>query len=398
MSESFPQLLQSDPLQAILLGALMFVAYVVVGLLPICGACYLIYFLLTLPLRRNERARLFLDLLELGIDEGLTPEEAITRAAASRDRSLGARFHLLAAHIEQGLNLTQALEKGPRLLPPQVSAILKVGGRVGDMKKVIPAGRLPLRDGVSYVRGAHNYLILVAFAVSPAVVTVPLLLKTYVLPKFREVFVSMLGDQALPALTRVVFGRNTLIMTTMTAVLAVVWLAALVYVGGPRLQSWIHRLFPATQDWLLTLLPWRRKRLHRDCSAMLAVLLDAQVPETEAVTLAAKSTGNLCMMRRAQDVCARLRQGVKLPVAVAGLDRSPEFQWRLSNALQRGAGFVRALSGWQEALDARAFQLHQTAAQITTSVLVLINGAIVASIMIAVFLVLVQLINGSCVW
>ena len=59
---------------------------------------------------------------------------------------------------------------------------------------------------------------------------------------------------------------------------------------------------------------------------------------------------------------------------------------------------MRALNGWQEALDARAFQLHQTAAQITTSVLVLVNGAIVASIMIAVFLVLVQLINGSCIW
>ena len=189
-----------------------------------------------------------------------------------------------------------------------------------------------------------------------------------------------------------------MILAIQTGVVAFVWLAALLYVGGPRLHGWIHRLFPRTQDWLLALLPWRRKRLHRDFSAMLAVLLDAEVPEPEAVTLAAKSTGDFCMMRRAQQVCARLRQGVKLPEAIGELDSSPEFQWRLSNALQRGAGFVRALSGWQEALDARAFQLHQTAAQITTSVLVLVNGAIVASIMIAVFLVLVQLINGSCIW
>src|SRR5512136_723220 len=184
MNESFPQLLQSDPLQAVALGALMFIAYIFVGLLPVCGATYLIYFLFTLPLRRNERARLFLDLLELGMEEGHTPEAAITRAAASRDRSMGVRFHLLAAHIEQGLRLSEALEKVPRLLPAQVCAILNVGGRIGDVKKVIPAGRLLLRDSVSYVRGAHNYLILVAFAVSPAIVAAPLLLKTYVLPKF----------------------------------------------------------------------------------------------------------------------------------------------------------------------------------------------------------------------
>jgi hypothetical protein len=73
-------------------------------------------------------------------------------------------------------------------------------------------------------------------------------------------------------------------------------------------------------------------------------------------------------------------------------------QWRLANALRRGAGFVRALTGWHEALDAKAFQLEQSAAQVTTTVLVLINGLIVASFMIAVFLVLITLINTAALW
>jgi type II secretory pathway component PulF len=398
MNDTFPQLFQSNPLQALALGALMFLAYVFLGLLPICGASYLIYFLLTLPLRRNERARLFLDLLDLGIQEGHTPEAAITNAAASHDRSMGVRFHLLAAHIEGGLSLSEALEKVPRLLPPQVCAMLSVGGRIGDIRKVLPAGRLLLRDSVSYVRGAHNYLILVAFAISPAIVSVPLFLRTYVLPKFKEVFAGMLEGASLPAFTRLVFGGDTIILTIQAAVIAVIWLAALAYVGGPRLHGWIHRLIPSTQDWLLTLLPWRRKRLQRDFSAMLAVLLDSEVPEAEAVTLAAQSTANSSFIRRAQTACARLRQGVKLPEAIRALDSSPELQWRLANALQRGAGFVRTLTGWHEALDAKAFQQHQATAQVTTSVLVLVNGLIVASILIAVFLVLIQLINGSCIW
>ena len=42
---------------------------------------------------------------------------------------------------------------------------------------------------------------------------------------------------------------------------------------------------------MLCRLPWRRKRFQRDFSAMLAVLLDAEVPETEAVGLAAEATG-----------------------------------------------------------------------------------------------------------
>ena len=77
MNESFFQLLASDPLKALAAMALWIVLYVLFGLLPICAIIYGVYVLLTLPLRRAERARFFLDLLELGLCEGRTPEAAI---------------------------------------------------------------------------------------------------------------------------------------------------------------------------------------------------------------------------------------------------------------------------------------------------------------------------------
>ncbi|MCX6927624.1 MAG: type II secretion system F family protein, partial [Verrucomicrobia bacterium] len=372
--------------------------FLLLGVVPVCGASYVIYFLLTLPLRRNERARMFLDLLELGMREGRTPEAAVVDAAGSRDRTLGVRFHFLAAELEQGLRLSQGLAKVPRLLPPQVCAMLKTGERIGDVRKVLPACRLLLQDSVSYVRGALNYLVLLAFAVTPSVVVVPLMLRIYVLPKFKEVFADMTEGQSLPAFTRLVFGGSNFTMAIQVGIVSVVWLATLAYIGGPRLRGWISRALPGTQDLLATWLPWRRKRLQRDFSAMLAVLLDAEVPEAEAVSLAAESTANMTIIHRAKRVCTRLQDGVKLPEALLTLDGSHELHWRLSNALSRGAGFVRALTGWHEALDAKAFQQEQAAAQVTTTVLVLINGLIVASILIAVFLVIIQIINQTSVW
>jgi type II secretory pathway component PulF len=397
MSENFAQLLHSDPLLAIAALALAFVVYLLC-LLPVCGAVYVIYFLLTLPMRRNERARMFLDLLELGLQEGRTPEAAVTGAAASRDRSLGVRFHLLAAHLEGGLRLSQALEQVPRLLPPQVRAMLITGERIGDIRKVLPACRMLLRDSVSSVRGALNYLVLLAFAITPAMVIAPIFIRVMVLPKFKEVFNGMLEGEQLPPFTRLVFEGNGISTFIQVAIVGLVWLATLAYLGGPRLHGWLHRAFPGAQDWMLFRLPWRHKRLQRDFSAMLAVLLDAEVPEAEAVNLAAQSTANLAIIRRARKVCALLQEGVKLPEAIRALDNSRELQWRLSNALRRGAGFVQALTGWHEALDAKAFQLEQVAAQVTTTVLVLVNGLIVASFMIAVFLVLLTLINGASIW
>lgn len=398
MGDSIFQLVHSDPLQALAAVAVVLLLFLLLGVLPICAASYAIYFLLTLPLRRNERARMFLDLLELGLREGHTPEAAVVGAAASRDWSLGARFHLVAARLQQGSRLSQALDSVPRLLPPQVRAILKTGERIGDVRRVLPACRLLLLDSVSHVRSALNYLILLAFAVTPFIVAVPILLRIYVLPKFRDVFAGMLEGQSLPAFTRLVFGGSDYAVAIQVGVVVIVWLAALAYVGGPRLREWVNRAVPGAVDFLIVRLPWCRKRLQRDFSAMLAVLLDAEVPETEAVSLAAESTANEAMLRRAKQVCARLQAGVKLPDALRAMDKSPEWQWRLANALQRGTGFVRALTGWHEALDAKAFQLEQAAAQVTTTVLVLINGLIVACILIAVFLVIIQIISQTSLW
>ena len=398
MDDSLLQLFHSDPLWAIGTIAVAVLIYLLVGLVPVCGISYVIYFLLTLPMRRTERARMFLDVLELGLQEGRTPEAAVIGAAASRDRSLGVRFHLLAAHLEQGMRLSQALDQVPRVLPPQVRAMLSTGERIGDIRKVLSACRLLLRDSVSYVRSALNYLVLLALAISPAMVVVPIILRVQVLPKMKEVFAGMLEGQSLPAFTQLVFGGSTSIMVIQICIVGFIWLVTLAYLGGPRLHGWVHRLLPGFQDWLLVRLPWRRKRLQRDFSAMLAVLLDAAVPEAEAVTLAAQSTANLAIIGRAQKVCALLKGGVSLPEALRALDSSPELQWRLANALRRGSGFVRALTGWHESLDAKAFQLEQTAAQLTTTALVLINGAIVACILIAVFLILVTIMNQASLW
>src|SRR3989442_4947310 len=108
-------IVQSESFSGVAGGLVLFLFYLLAGLLPACGAVYLIYFLLTLPMRRNERARFFLDLLERGLKQGRTPEAVIAEAAASHDRTLGVRFHLLAAYIEQGLRLSQALDRVPRL-------------------------------------------------------------------------------------------------------------------------------------------------------------------------------------------------------------------------------------------------------------------------------------------
>lgn len=386
----------SDPAETILVAIMA----AVVGALTLgltLLLLYGVYWMLTLPMRRAERARLFLDLIDLGVRQGLSPEQTVIGSSWSRDSALGVRFHLLAAELEQGLSLGEALRRVPRLLSPEVAEMLRTGERVGDVVRVLPACRQQLADGLSHVRGALNYVIVLTLATLPALFIGPLFF-VKIWPKYQEVFSGMDADFTMPAFTRLVLTDPGLVLQAQAAVVALVLVLTFFYIAGPRFRSWVEQVVPGLPDLLSWALPWRRARLRRDFSAMLAILLDSRVPEPEAVRLAADCTGNAVIKRGAARACGLLERGVALPEAIRAVDASREFQWRLANALRGGAAFFNALRGWFESLDARAFRSEQTAAQVCTTLIVLWNGLVIGSIVVAVFLCLIALTERAVLW
>jgi type IV pilus assembly protein PilC len=213
-----------------------------------------------------------------------------------------------------------------------------------------------------------------------------------VIPVYRQIIEEMVSDRRLPAFTEFVFGAHWFFVLLQTFILLVIWGALVLYIGGPR----FHALLSSSFGEFLS--PWHRRRLQRDFSAMLALLLEAGIPEAEAVQLAGESTASPRFIKRSREIVARLKAGEKLTDALQGIDDSGELRWRMTNALRRGRGFLQALTGWHEALDAKAFQLEQSAAQLTTSALVLLNGLLVGAIVIAVFLGLLKILNEAALW
>ena len=106
-------------------------------------------------------------------------------------------------------------------------------------------------------------------------------------------------------------------------------------------------------------------------------------------------TANEICRRRARRVIAALAKGVKLDDAVRAFDDSGEFHWRLTNATHAHGGFLSALRGWHEALDAKAFQQEETATHALTSGLVILNGVVVALIATAMFGILIAVLRAA---
>jgi type IV pilus assembly protein PilC len=365
--------------------------YAVAILMP-GGACsFLLHFLLSMPMQRRDRARFFLDLLETAIDRGQALEQAILSAAASRDRVMGVRFYMLAAHIEDGARLGEALQKVPTFLPPQVNAMLRAGEKLGDLKKVLPACREVLRVAPDTVRATTHYMVAVLLVFAPICIWMITLLMVFVVPKFKDVFAGMGITLWPPALF--VFAIVPQLIGFEVVLFFVLLAVAVLYVGGPGFIRWFQFRRVPVVDWLAWRVPWKRKKLLRAFSAMLAVLLDGGVPEAEAVRLAGEATANEICRRRARRVIAALERGEKLDDAVRVFDDNGEFHWRLANAVHARGGFLDALRGWHAALDAKAFQQEETATHVMTSGMVILNGLVVGLIAIAMFGMLVMILR-----
>ena len=355
------------------------------------GGIASLHFLVSLPMRRAERARALLDLMETSLRLGEPVEQALISISQSREQSLGVRFHLFVAWLEKGLRLDEALAKVPRLLPPQIVAMIRTGERIGDLRKILPACRQLLADAVSETRSALNYLIVITFVISPATMFIFSVLAIMVFPKLNEVAYGLGMDHS--GGIHWLIQHSTLFVGAQILFQLGMWTAALIYVIGPHAHAWLPGY-----DQLSWRLPWRRKRMQRDFSIMLATLLDADMPEPEAISLAADCTANRCFQKRAATAVNDLRQGRPLTEAVQVMDDHGEFRWRLTNAAHSRSGFLTALAGWHDALNAKAFQQQQAAAHAISTALLLFNGAFVAAIVITVFAFLISIINAGCLW
>ena len=244
-----------------------------------------------------------------------------------------------------------------------------------------------------------HFLILIVFGLlgvfATTLVVLPLI-AIYILPRLQEMFADM--GLHLPAAFRLVVRatRNPLSLGVLALAPLALALFAFFYAGGPALVAGLR--LTRVASWFHYRLPWRRKRVHRDFSAMLGVLLDAGVPEAEALGLAARSTANSVFEARASRAVAALERGSGLTEAVALLDGLGELRWRLASAAGASGGFSRALAGWHESLEAGACQLEQAVAHAITTAIVVLHGAMVAVVAIGIFQCLVRIAEALLIW
>lgn len=373
-------------------------AWIVCFAFPLILAGALLYWLVNTPLRRQENARFFLDLLALGLRNKLGPERTLTNLSTTGDRDLNGRFHLIASFLETGATLMEAIERAPRILPPRIMALLKIGSELGDLSKVMEPARAMLHDASPAGRKAKDYFIVLAFVVSPAIILGVVSTQIFVIPKYEAILANMLNGADYEPIWFQLTHLNWCWAGAQIGMLAAIWTSVIVYFVNPIATSWEGTRIARFCSSMQFAVPWKRKRMQRDFAAALGMLLDAGIPEDRALLMAADCAENLKFIGLARQCAKDLQVGKSLSDAMAPLDPSQQFDWRLQNARRSDKAAGRALEAWRDALDAKAFQQEQAFSQVFASGMVIWNGAVVGIFALAVFSSLVRMIVVASPW
>ena len=322
------------------------------------------------------------------VGAGLPLERALStlsqEAETPRQRDL---VSALREEVNAGATFAKALAQHPREFSAIYLAVIAAGEQSGHLDMVLES----LAEDLQTQQALRNKLL--AATLYPAIVSVVALLivfflLTYVVPQVAQVFSS--NQQALPWLTTFMLGLSALVQALWLWVLLLVVVVTWVLRLALR-QSDFRQRFDAA--WLQLPLIGRLSRGYNAArfASTLAMLAAAGVPILKALQAASDTLSNAAMRKDAQEALAMVREGAPLASALAQHARFPrllvmfarlgEQTGTLPTMLQRTAQQLG------EEVQRRAMQL----ATILEPLLIVVMGAVVMLIVLAVMLPIIQL-------
>ena len=322
------------------------------------------------------------------VGAGLPLERALStlaqEAETPRQRDL---VTALREEVNAGAPFAKALAQHPREFSAIYLAVIAAGEQSGHLDQVLEN----LAEDLQTQQTLRNKLL--AATLYPAIVSMVALLivfflLTYVVPQVAQVFNS--NQQALPWLTTFMLGLSALVQALWLWVLLLLLVGAWVLRLALR-QRALQQRFDAA--WLQIPLIGRLSRGYNAArfASTLAMLAAAGVPILKALQAASETLSNAAMRHDAQDVLVMVREGAPLASALAQHGRFPRLLVMFARLGEQTGTLPTMLQRTAQQLSAdverRALQL----ATILEPLLIVVMGAVVMLIVIAVMLPIIQL-------
>ncbi len=319
------------------------------------------------------------------------PVEEALRLVATQSEAPAVKSLLtdVRGSILDGRSLASALGQHPQAFPEFYRASVAAGESSGKLSYVLShlAGFVETR----HANGQKLQLALLYPALLATVsIGVMILLMVYVVPDIVRVFVSRGAE--LPFLTRALITISAFLQDWGLALLLGIAVAVLIFgrwVRVPANRLRLDRMFAERR-------PFRRfSRQHNAArfAGSLATLVESAVPLVDALNAAAAVTPNRYVQTRAQNVAARVREGLSLRAAMTEAEVFPTMLTAIVASGESSGKLAPALSMASTELERELDALVSTLVALVEPMVLLLMGGLVLMMVLAILLPIINLNN-----
>jgi general secretion pathway protein F len=293
----------------------------------------------------------------------------------------------LRAEVNAGSAFARALGQHPREFSAIYTGVIAAGEQSGQLGSVLER----LADDLETREALKNKLI--AASLYPAIVTlvaivIVVFLVSYVVPQVAGVFAG--SKRALPLLTVAMLAISDFVRSYGWLVLGLLVLGGIALVMARKQPALRQRMDAA---WLRLPLVGRLARGYNAArfAATLAMLSSAGVPILRALQTAAETLSNRAMRDDALDALVLVREGAPLASALASKKRFPPLVAMFARLGEQTGQLPVMLQRAANQLGAEVQRRAMHLATILEPLLIVVMGAVVMLIVLAVLMPIIQL-------
>jgi type IV pilus assembly protein PilC len=311
-----------------------------------------------------------------------------------RRRAASARLRLVLADVEEkirgGMALSAAFAQQGPVFPRIYTASILAGERSGALDEVLVRYNRYMRRGVEIrrkIRGALAYPIFLLLASLGMVV----FLTTYVVPRMARLFEGFGSN--LPTITAVVVGLSNWMAAN------IYWFAPLVVAGSVALYLWSRT--PAGRLWVdrfVLKLPVAGQLVMQlsvaQVTRSLSTLLAGGITLVESWEIAAEAITNRELRARSSSILPMIREGRSFTESLEAARWIPELALDMIGVGERSGSLKEMLDEVATFYDAESEVRLEQLTTILEPAILLVMGGVVITILLAIYLPIIQSISN----
>jgi type IV pilus assembly protein PilC len=308
-----------------------------------------------------------------------------------RNATLKRIINELAGSIEGGSTFSEGLAQHPKVFNRLFVNMVKAG-ELGGVLEVVLNRLSEFMEKAEKIKGKVKAAMFYPAAVMFVAVTILIILMVFVVPKFQQIFADMLEGKPLPAFTNLVLGISEMIAKNFLVSLGIVVGVFILFRLFVR-TKFGRKIFDRVKLHLPVLGPVISKVAIARFTRTLGTLISSGVPILQALNIVKETSGNVIIASAVGSVHESVKEGETITAPLEASRVFPPMVISMVDVGEQTGALPEMLMKIADNYEDEVDNAVSAMTSLLEPIMIVFLAVIVGSIVIALFLPLIMLID-----